>query len=163
MKKFTSLLGAAALTLTFATTAQAGLYDQDIYVVNFTDASSAESQMLDSQLGAALTMITNVRAEAVTIDTSTAAKWEKGAHDAFDRDIVSVFNKYVGLPGFAVVVDAKSKRTLGCVNGTFSASEIANEVNRMAMQAKGQAYKSNASTRTKTTQCPPAFNVDMGQ
>jgi len=72
-----------------------------------------------------------------------------------------VFNKWVGLPGFAAVVDAKSKRVIGCVNGKFDASEMAQELRKMASKASGQAYMSNASTR-KTTQCPPTFNVDPG-
>jgi hypothetical protein len=96
--------------------------------------------------------------ESVVIDTSTAAKWEKGAHEAFDRDIVPVFNKWVGLPGFAAVVDARSKRVIGCVNSQFSSSEMAQEIRRMASQATGSAYMSNASTRSKTTKCPEAHN-----
>jgi len=100
-------------------------------------------------------------AEHVIIDTSTAAKWEKGAHEAFDRDIVPVFNKWVGLPGFAAVVDAKSKRVIGCVNSTFSSSEMAAEIRDMASRASGSAYMSNASTG-KSTQCPAAHNVDLG-
>jgi len=92
----------------------------------------------------------------------TAAKWEKGAHDAFDRDIVPVFNQWVGLPGFAAVVDAKSKRVIGCVNSSFDANEMAREIRQMASKAQGSAYMSNASVSSKTTRCPAAHNVDPG-
>jgi hypothetical protein len=102
-----------------------------------------------------------VNAEEVIIDTSTAAKWEKGAHEAFDRDIVPVFNKWVGLPGFAAVVDADTKRVIGCVTPEFAASEMANEIRKMATSAKGGAVLSRAST-SRTTQCPEAYNVDPG-
>ena len=158
MKKLIALISASVLTSTFGATAFAA--SPDVYVVNFRADSNTESLQLDSQLASAIA-IAGVSAEEVTIDTSTAAKWEKGAHEAFDRDIVPVFNKWVGLPGFAAVVDAKSKRVLGCVNSRFDASEMAQELRKMASKASGQAYLSNASTR-KTTQCPPAFNVDPG-
>lgn len=148
----------------------------DCYAVNFRNSKDANSQRLDSQLSTALA-IAGMNIEEVVIDTSTAAKWEKGAHEAFDRDIVPVFNKWVGLPGFAAIVDAKSKRVIGCVNSTFSANEMASQIRQMCSQATGSAYMSRAdwsfddgkpkvwkmSVRTKTTQCPAAHNVDPGQ
>ena len=158
MKKLTALVSAIALTSAFGASAFAA----DIYVVNFRNATDSNSQQLDSQLASALA-ISGVNAEEVVIDTSTAAKWEKGAHEAFDRDIVPVFNKWVGLPGFAAVVDAKSKRVIGCVNSTFDANEMANEIRKMASRAQGSAYLSNASVSSKTTRCPAAHNVDPGR
>ncbi len=157
MKKLTALISAVALTSAFGATA----FASDVYVVNFRQDDNAESQLLEAQLLSALSTVGN--AEHVVIDTSNAAKWEKSAHEAFDRDIVPVFNKWVGLPGFAAIVDAKTKRVMGCVNGTFSSSEMAEEINKMASRASGQAFMSRASTRTKTTQCPAAHNVDPGR
>ena len=106
--------------------------------------------------------ISGISAEEVVIDTSTAAKWEKGAHEAFDRDIVPIFNKWVGLPGFAAIVDANSKRVIGCVNSKFDSNEMAREIRKMASRAQGSAYLSKASVSTKTTNCPAAHNVDLG-
>ena len=157
MKKLTALISGLALTAAFGSTAFAA----DVYVVNFKNDKDARSQALNSQLPTALA-IAGVNAEEVVIDTTTAAKWEKGAHEAFDRDIVPVFNQWVGLPGFAAVVDAKSKRVIGCVNSTFDANEMAREIRQMASRAKGSAYLSNASVNTKTTRCPAAHNVDPG-
>lgn len=159
MKKLTAILGATVLTSAFGATAFAA--SPDVYVVNFRADTNATSVQLDSTLASAIA-IAGVSVEEVTIDTSTAAKWEKSGHEAFDRDIVPVFNKWVGLPGFAAVVDAKSKRVIGCVNSAFDASEMAQEIRKMASRASGSAYMSNASTRSKTTQCPPAHNVDPG-
>ncbi len=156
MKKLASTL--ATLGFVAALSADAFATSPDVYVVNFRNDKNTESQVLDSQLATALAMVGG-DAEEVVIDTSTAAKWEKGAHEAFDRDIVPVFNQWVGLPGFAAVVDAKTKRVIGCVNGQFSANEMAKELGKMAARAKGSAYLSNASTGQKTTQCPPVYNV----
>ena len=157
MKKLTALISGVAMTAAFGASA----FATDVYVVNFRNAKDVKSQQLDGQLASALA-ISGVNAEEVIIDTSTAAKWEKGAHEAFDRDIVPVFNQWVGLPGFAAVVDAKTKRVIGCVNSTFDANEMAREIRQMASKAQGSAYLSNASVSSKTTRCPAAHNVDHG-
>ena len=157
MKKLTALISGLALTAAFGSTT----FATDIYVVNFRNAQDTNSQQLDGQLASALA-ISGINAEEVVIDTSTAAKWEKGAHEAFDRDIVPVFNKWVGLPGFAAIVDANSKRVIGCVNSKFDANEMAREIREMASRAQGSAYLSKASVSAKTTNCPAAHNVDHG-
>lgn len=158
MKKLSAFISAIALTSAFGATAFAN--SPDVYVVNFRQDDNAKSQQLEGELYSALAMVNN--AEHVIIDTSNPAKWEKSAHEAFDRDIVPVFNKWVGLPGFAAVVDANSKRVIGCVNGSFSSSEMAEEIRKMASRASGQAFMSRASTSGKSTQCPAAHNVDPG-
>ena len=89
MKKFSSVLAMAGFAL--ALSADAFAASPDVYVVNFRNDANSESQVLDSQLATALAQVGG-NAEEVVIDTSTAAKWEKGAHEAFDRDIVPVFN-----------------------------------------------------------------------
>jgi len=159
MRRVTTFITTLALTAGFGATAFAS--SPDVYVVNFRNSTDANSQALDAQLSSAIA-IAGVNTEEVVIDTSSAAKWEKAAHDAFDRDIVPVFNQWVGLPGFAAVVDAKSKRVIGCVNGRFSANEIADELRKMSSRASGKAFMSKASVSTKTTKCPPVFNKDPG-
>ena len=158
MTKLRTLIGATLIATAFGSTAFAA--SPDVYVVKFRADSDAKSQTLDTELATAIA-IAGANVEEVTIDTSNAARWEKSAHEAFDRGIVPVFNKWVGLPGFAAVVDAKSKRVLGCVNSAFDANTMAAELRKMSAKAAGSAYMSNASTRV-TTQCPPAFNVDLG-
>ena len=98
MKIISSILAATLVTAAFAAPTFAA--SPDVYVVNFRNAEDNNSARLDGELSTALA-ISGVNAEEVVIDTSTAAKWEKGAHEAFDRDIVPVFNQWVGLPGFA--------------------------------------------------------------
>ena len=164
--------------------------DPDCYVVNFRNAKDNNSARLDAELPSAMA-ISGMNLEEVVIDTSTAAFWEKGAHEAFDRDIVPVFNQWVGLPGFAAIVDARSKRVIGCVNSTFTASEMADKIRQMCSAATGKAYLSRASLEydikeiyglndsaeyvpnqsyiikasinSKTTRCPAPHNVDPGR
>ena len=156
MRKFSSVIAMAAFAA--ALSADAFATSPDVYVVNFRNDKNTESQVLDSQLTSALAQVGG-SAEEVVIDTSTAAKWEKGAHEAFDRDIVPVFNQWVGLPGFAAIVDANTKSVIGCVNGKFSSSEMAREIQKMTSRSQGSAYLSRASIGGKTTQCPPAHNI----
>lgn len=133
----------------------------DVYVVNFRHAEDTKSQQLDSQLQTAL-RIAQVNAEEVVIDTTTAAKWEKAAHDAFNRDIIPVFNKWVGLPGFVAIVDAKSKTIIGCIDSTRTASDMARDIKTMAYTASGQAQVTRASTATAGSPCPATFNQPLG-
>lgn len=156
MGKFVTFIALTALASTMGATALAAT--PDVYVVNFKNEKNTDSQTLDSQLYTAISM-TDANVEHVIIDTTTAARWEKGAHEAFDRDIVPVFNKWVGLPGFAAIVDAKSKRVLGCINPNFDASEMAREIKKLSAQVTGKAYMSNTAFSGKTTQCPAAFNT----
>lgn len=129
----------------------------DVYVVNFRHAQDAKSQQLDSQLSTALKMA-QVNAEEVVVDTTTAAKWEKAAHDAFNRDIVPVFNKWVGLPGFAAVVDANSKAIIGCIDATRTASDMARDIASMTRSANGQPRMTQASSSLAGSPCPATFN-----
>ena len=167
-------LFAATLIVGAGLAAPAFANSPDVYVVNFRNNQDANSQQLDSQLASAMA-IAGVNAEEVIIDTSTAAKWEKGAHEAFDRDIVPVFNKWVGLPGFAAVVDANSKRVIGCVKAGSSASQMADSLRELSARATGRATLSRASydftppnqsyiiyVSSSSTRCPAAHNVDPG-
>ncbi len=159
MRKGTKIISTLVIATAFAGTAFAS--SPDAYVVNFSKSTDVNSQKLTQNLNSALA-ISGANVEEVVVDTSSAAKWEKSAHEAFDRDIVSVFNQWVGLPGFAAVVDARTKRVLGCVNSQFTANEIADELRKMASKAQRKAYMSKASVTTKTTQCPPVYNQDLG-
>lgn len=154
MKLVSTAAISALLTLLIAAPVFAA---PDVYVVNFRHAQDTKSQQLDSQLSTALKMA-QVNAEEVVIDTTTAAKWEKAAHDAFNRDIVPVFNKWVGLPGFAAVVDANSKTIIGCIDATRTASDMARDITSMTQSIKGQPRMTQASSSAAGSPCPATFN-----
>ncbi|MGJ8564916.1 MAG: hypothetical protein ACSHXY_15355 [Alphaproteobacteria bacterium] len=156
MKKFAALLTATLITAASGATAFAAA--PDVYVVNFRNEKNTDSQTLDTKIYSAISSV-GANIEHVVIDTTTAARWEKGAHEAFDRDIVPVFNKWVGLPGFAAVVDAKSKKVIGCVNPNTETDEMTQELKRMTAKASGTAIISRASINAKATECPPAYNT----
>lgn len=144
----------------------------DCYVVNFRNDKNADSQKLDEKLPIAMTN-SGMKLEEIVIGTSSAAKWEKGAHNAFDYDIVPVFNKWVGLDGFVAVVDARSKRVLGCLGSQLDVPKLTENIRKLCSKAGGAAYLSNAgyehsanqtyiiktSTGINITRCPAAHNV----
>ncbi|MGJ8559389.1 MAG: hypothetical protein ACSHX3_04060 [Litorimonas sp.] len=154
MKLASTAAISALLTLLIAAPAFA---TPDVYIVNFRHAQDSKSQQLDNQLSTALRMA-QVNAEEVVIDTTTAAKWEKAAHDAFNRDIIPVFNKWVGLPGFAAIVDADSKTIIGCIDATRTASDMARDITTMTQSAKGQPRITQASSSAAGSPCPATFN-----
>lgn len=157
MKLKTVALVSALLTAVIAAPAFAS---PDVYVVNFRHADDVKSQQLDGRLQNALAMA-SVNAEEVVIDTSTAAKWEKAAYEAFHRDLVPVFNKWVGLPGFAAIVDADTKAVIGCVTPDFDTSDMAKELRNMATVARGNAVTTQVSNRAQLTRCPEAHNAPL--
>ncbi len=150
MKKLITLLGAATVALSFSATAQAA----DVVVMKFQADDCQSCAIIGSQVDTAMAMVGTDRVQEVTVDVSNAALWEKGAHESFDADVVPVFNKYVGLTGFAAVVDKKTRRTIGCVNENYDASQVAELIKRAARIP----HSSAASTRVDNFKCPPAHN-----
>ncbi|GLQ19288.1 hypothetical protein ACFFUB_12780 [Algimonas porphyrae] len=156
MKLRTALAISALLSAMIALPAMAA---PDVYVVNFRNDGEPASKMLDDALSAAI-KIAGVEAEEVIVDTTTAAKWERSAHDAFNRNLVPVFNRWVGLPGFAAIVDADTKAVIGCVTPRIAPTEMARALRQMAQTAQGQAVMTRAST-SSATECPADYNTPL--
>ena len=150
MKKFVALLGAVSVTLAFGTSAQAA----DVVVMKFRADDCVSCSAVETQVDTALAMVGTDTVTEITVDISNAALWEKAAHESFDANVVPVFNKYVGLTGFAAVVDTRTRETIGCVNENYDASQVADLIKRAA----GIAQASKASTHINNFTCPPAFN-----
>ena len=146
------LLGATALP------AAAQISQPELYVVMFRADWCAPCKVVEPRLNGALRSLGDPSIEPVMFDISDPGLGEVAAHRAFDREIVPQYNRWLGLTGFAAIIDATSKQTLGCVNSKFSADEIAQEVRRHTLMAAGRAVKTDASTFQKTTECPPAHN-----
>ena len=160
MKLRTATLMSGFVTLIMTAPAFAASIQKlpDLYVVNFSHQADPNSQKLQAVIPTAIRQ-SGINAEHVTIDTSTGAKWTKGAHEAFDRDIVPVFNKWVGLPGFAAVVDAKTKQVLGCVRPEQASGEIASDIRKLASKANNQPHFQQASSMSSSPNaCPEAYN-----
>ncbi len=156
MTKLTALLGAAVLTLT-ASSAYAS--NADVYVVTFRADNCQTCSTMENQVRNAMTMVNSANVKELTIDTTNALKWEKSAHTAFDADIVPQFNKWVGKTGFVAVVDAKTRRTIGCVTAKDDVYKMAN----FFKSAAGLPSDRQISNRNGQFRCPAAQNVDPGE
>ncbi len=88
----------------------------DMYVVVFRADWCGPCRILEPKLKSAMNRIGDPGIEYVEIDTTNPARSEVSAHRAFDRQIVPQYNKWLGVTGFAVMIDADTKQTLGCVN-----------------------------------------------
>lgn len=150
MKKLVTLVGATALLTAFSASANAA----DVVVMKFRADECVSCPVMENSVDTAVAMVGQEKVKSVTIDISNAALWEKSAHEAFDADVVPVFNTYVGLTGFTAVVDKKTRKAIGCVNENYNANDVAELIKRAA----NIASTTRASTPIQNFRCPPAFN-----
>ncbi len=146
----------------------------EILLVNFTNDYDEDSRMLSSKLDN-IDSIDGINITKVNIDTSSADEWEKSARTAFKYDIVSVFNKWVGLPGFAVIIDGDSKQIIGCLNNTLSVDEIAHHINQEYTSTNMVSHRIEKTRQEidasigvtkpvkRSLECPPSHNTDPGR
>lgn len=91
----------------------------DIYVVMFRADWCGPCKIVEPRLSRALAGLHDPGIEYVNIDIS-GGNGEWNSHAVFDRHIVPQYNMWLGITGFAAIIDADTKRTLGCVNMTYN-------------------------------------------
>lgn len=96
----------------------------DMYVVMFRADWCGPCKIVEPKLDQALKGLNDSAIEYVTIDITTPSRSESSAHRAFDRDIVPHYNGWMGVTGFAAIIDADTKQTLGCVNMVYDAAAM---------------------------------------
>lgn len=91
----------------------------DIYVVMFRADWCAPCKIVEPRLSEALATLQDPKIEYVNIDISGGSGgWNANA--VFDREIVPQYNMWLGITGFAAIIDADTKQTLGCVNMNYN-------------------------------------------
>ena len=147
-----ALLGAFANSGTTAT-AQVPVYapaTPDIYVVMFRADYCAPCKIVEPRLAQALQSLRDPAIEFVNLDTGSGnGAWNANA--VFDRGIVDQYNMWLGITGFAAIIDGDTKQTLGCVNMDYDASGMAAHIRNLQGQARQNA-------RTFDLTCPEANN-----
>ncbi len=130
------VLFAALGLVTLSASAQASApQGTDMYVVMFRADWCGPCKIVEPALERALRNIGDPRIEYVMIDITNPAVSEASAHRAFDREIVPQYNSWMGVTGFAAMVDADTKRTLGCVNMTYDAGSMAMHIKNLKTYA----------------------------
>lgn len=142
--------GAALFGMSVPMSAKAA-NNPDMYVVVFRADWCGPCRILEPQLKQALGSLRDPGLEYVEIDITNPGRSEIGAHRAFDRQIVPQYNKWLGVTGFAVMIDADTKNTLGCVNIEYDARS-------MAMHIKNLKTYAISNRRSGDLTCPAANN-----
>jgi len=136
-----SALSTLALTLGVGSFANAyQTQAPDVYVVMFRADYCAPCKVVEPALSQALNSLSDPRIEYVHIDIG-AGNGDRNAHLVFDRGLVQQYNMWLGVTGFAAIVDGDTKQTLGCVNMTYDAGSMAMHIREL--QSAAQKNQSN--------------------
>lgn len=143
MKKFVkSSLAALALSLGLSSFTHANqIRTPDVYVVMFRADYCAPCKVVEPALYQALNTLSDPRIEYVHIDIG-AGNGERNAHTVFDRGIVQQYNSWLGVTGFAAIIDGDTKQTLGCINMTYDSASMAMHIRNLqgAAQQNQQSF-----------------------
>lgn len=141
----TSLVAILGLSTGTTTLVQAQNYHRvakqtpDVYVVMFRADWCAPCKIVEPRLADALRTIRDPRIEYVNIDIS-AGQGDWNAHTVFDRGIVQQYNDWLGITGFAAIIDGDTKRTLGCVNMNYDTGAMTTHIRNLQNQAKRNSH-----------------------
>lgn len=143
MKRFIkAALPALLMTLGFGGTTQA-YYGQtpDVYVVMFHADWCAPCKVVNPLLDEALNRLRDPRIEYLRIDIS-GGSGDYNANAVFDRGIVQQYNMWLGVTGFAAIIDGDTKQTLGCINMNYDAESMAMHIRNLqgAAQQNAQTF-----------------------
>ena len=123
----------------------------ELYVVMFRADWCAPCKVVEPRLDGALRSLGDASIEPVTFDISDPGLGEVAAHRAFDREIVPQYNRWLGLTGFAAIIDATSKQTLGCVTMLYDEASMATHIRNLKTYAVRDAESFDIT-------CPEANN-----
>ncbi|MEP1229420.1 MAG: thioredoxin family protein [Litorimonas sp.] len=122
----------------------------DIYVVMFRADWCAPCKIVEPRLQSVLQNFNDPRIEYVSIDIGNG-NGDFNANAVFDRGLVQQYNTWLGVTGFAAIVDGDTKQTMGCVNLTYDADTMARHIRNLQSNAQR-----NQATFDIT--CPEANN-----
>ncbi|WP_162143725.1 thioredoxin family protein [Hellea balneolensis] len=131
-------IAATAMTLGLGSTANSMSPTPDVYVVMFRADWCAPCKVVEPALGQALQSLNDPDIEYVNIDISRG-NGELNAHTVFDRGLVKQYNSWMGVTGFAAIIDGDTKRTLGCVNMTYDTQSMAMHIKNLKTYAVANA------------------------
>ena len=137
MKKYIKAsLAALALTVGLGNFTQAYQGSTpDVYVVMFRADYCAPCKVVEPALFKALNTLADPRIEYVNIDIGSG-NGNLNAHLVFDRGIVQQYNSWLGVTGFAAIIDGDTKQTLGCLNLTYDSASMAMHIRNLQRAAQ---------------------------
>lgn len=133
-KKICALSALAFGMASFATASPTHI-QPDIYVVMFRADWCAPCKVVEPRIGVALATLQDPKIEYVNIDISSG-NGEWNSHAVFDRQIVQQYNMWLGVTGFAAIIDADTKQTLGCLDINYNADAMTMHIANMKRLAQ---------------------------
>lgn len=124
-----SLVGLTSSGFAYANT------NPDMYVVMFRADWCGPCKVVEPKLDKALRTLADPTIEYVTIDITNPERSEISAHRAFDRNIVPQYNSWMGVTGFAAIIDADTKQTLGCINMVYDTGSMTMHIKNLKTYA----------------------------
>ncbi|MCF6301826.1 MAG: thioredoxin domain-containing protein [Devosiaceae bacterium] len=107
----------------------------EMYVVIFRADWCGPCKIVEPNLDRALKQLNDPSIKVVVIDVTDSPRIERSAHIAFDHQIAAQYNKWYGVTGFAAMIDADTKNTLGCVNMMYDAGAMASHIRNLKTYA----------------------------
>lgn len=135
MIRFLKLLSLTALFASFFAAPTIAQQRPDIYVVMFRADWCGPCKIVEPNLNQALMNLRDPGIKIVTIDITSPLLSERSAHAAFDHNIVRQYNQWMGVTGFAAIIDADTKNTLGCVNMMYDANAMTSHIRNLKTYA----------------------------
>ncbi len=99
-----------------------------MYVVMFRADWCGACKIVEPNLSRAMAALNDPSLQVLVIDITDGPRTERSANLAFDAGIVPQYNNWYGVTGFAAMIDADTKRTLGCVNMVYNAQAMAQHI-----------------------------------
>ncbi len=163
MNKFVMSAFLAASTLLSSVLVSASGYTQnhtsnstpDLYVMMFRADWCAPCKIVEPNINQALLTLQDPKIEYVSIDITNPGLSEISAHAAFDRNIVPQYNRWLGVTGFAAIIDGDTKQTLGCVNMLYDAPSVTTHIKNLKSLAQ-------RNQKSFDLTCPDPNNVSQG-
>ena len=107
----------------------------EMYVVIFRADWCGPCKIVEPNLDRAMRDLNDPAIKVVMIDVTDASRIERSAYVAFDHQIASQYNQWYGVTGFAAMIDADTKNTLGCVNMMYDAATMATHIRNLKTYA----------------------------
>jgi len=123
-----TLLGGSTLSQNAQAQIPYATTNPELYIVMFRADWCTPCKVIEPIIYSALNSLNDPQIEYVTIDITTPSASEVSAHAAFDRNIVPQYNRWLGVTGFAALIDADTKQTLGCVNLLYDQNAMRNHI-----------------------------------
>ncbi len=135
MKHLLKTIAALVLLMAVSFTPSFAQQRPEIYVVMFRADWCGPCKIVEPNLNQALLNLRDPSIELVTIDITNSFLSERSAHTAFDRNIVRQYNQWMGVTGFAAIIDADTKNTLGCVNMMYDSDAMTAHIRNLKTYA----------------------------